>query len=283
VKIGVAGGGVMGTGVAQCFAAAGHDVVVADPDPRALAAGPARVRDGVKLAALLGRRPSGGPLSAVLPRIRWTGRLEELGGSEFVVECAVERLPVKERLFTDLDRICSTAAVLASCTSAVPIGRLAAATARADRVLGTHFMNPAPLKDAVEVVRAAATSDEALRTTTDLLTGLGKRAIVVADGPGFVANRVLMATVNEAIATVHDGIADAATVDQVFEGCFGHAMGPLRTADLIGLDVILDSLVVLRDCTGNPMYAPCPLLTELVGRGDLGRKTGRGFHSYPAV
>jgi 3-hydroxyacyl-CoA dehydrogenase len=278
VKIGVVGAGVMGTGVAQCFAAAGHDVVAADPDPRALARGPERVRDGMRLAALLGRRPP----PAAPDRIRWTDRLEELGGSGFVVECAAERLPLKESLFGELDRLCPAATVFASCTSAVPIGRLAAATARADRVIGTHFMNPAPVKDAVEVVRAAATSAETLHATTELLTGIGKRPIVVADGPGFVANRVLMATINEAIATVGDGTADAATVDEVFESCFGHAMGPLRTADLIGLDVIRDTLVVLRECTGNPTYTPCALLTELVESGRLGRKTGEGFHTYPA-
>ncbi|MEV4050233.1 3-hydroxyacyl-CoA dehydrogenase family protein [Amycolatopsis sp. NPDC049688] len=279
MKIGVVGAGVMGTGVAQCFAAAGHDVVVADRDPGALTRGPDRVRAGLRMAALLGgTRPPAGAAD----RIRWTGRLGDLGGSEFVVECAAERLPVKESLFAELDRCCPAGTVLASCTSAVPIGRLAAATGRADRVIGTHFMNPAPLKDTVEVVRAAATGDETVRTTTDLLAAIGKRAIVVADGPGFVANRVLMATINEAIATVGDGIADAGTVDRVFENCFGHAMGPLRTADLIGLDVILDTLVVLLECTGNPMYRPCPLLAELVGAGRLGRKTGHGLHAYPA-
>ncbi|HET6711046.1 3-hydroxyacyl-CoA dehydrogenase family protein [Amycolatopsis sp.] len=278
MRVGVVGAGVMGTGVAQCFAAAGHDVVVADADPRALDRGPERIRTGLRMAALLGSRPP----AATGDRIRWTGRLEDLDDSEFVVECATERLALKEKLFAELDGLCPAATVLASCTSAVPIGRLAAATTRADRVIGTHFMNPAPLKDTVEVVRAAATGEETLRTTTDVLAGLGKRAIVVADGPGFVANRVLMATINEAIATVGDGIADAGTVDRVFENCFGHAMGPLRTADLIGLDVILDTLVVLLECTGQPMYRPCPLLTELVGTGRLGRKTGRGLHSYPA-
>ncbi|WP_410590182.1 3-hydroxyacyl-CoA dehydrogenase family protein [Amycolatopsis sp. lyj-23] len=276
MKIGVVGAGVMGTGVAQCFAAAGHEVIVADADPGALDRGPARLRDGVRMAVLLGARP---PATV---RVRWTGALEELGGSEFVVECATERPAVKEELFAELDRLCPAATVLASCTSAIPITRLAAATGRADRVIGTHFMNPAPVQDAVEVVRTAATSAETLRLTGEVLTGLGKQPIVVADGPGFVANRVLMATINEAVATVGDGIADAATVDSVFEKCFGHPMGPLRTADLIGLDVILDTLVVLLECTGNPMYRPCRLLTELVATGRLGRKTGRGLHAYPA-
>ncbi|MDX3191656.1 3-hydroxyacyl-CoA dehydrogenase family protein [Streptomyces sp. MN03-5084-2B] len=278
MKIGVVGAGVMGTGVAQCFAAAGHDVVVADSDPSALTRGPQRVRDGMRLTTLLGRRPP----ADVPDRIRWSGRLDDLGDSGFVVECAAERLPLKDSLFGELDRRCPAETIFASCTSAVPIGRLAAATARADRVVGTHFMNPAPVKDAVEVVRAATTSDETLGATTELLAGIGKRPIVVGDGPGFVANRVLMATINEAIATVGDGVADAATVDQVFESCFGHAMGPLRTADLIGLDVIRDTLVVLRECTGNPMYTPCALLTELVESGKLGRKTGEGCHPYPA-
>jgi 3-hydroxybutyryl-CoA dehydrogenase len=278
MRVGVVGAGVMGTGVAQCFAAAGHEVVVTDPDPGALSCGPRKIRDGLRLRALLGG-DSGAP-QEIARRIRWTGRIDELAGAGFVVECALERLPVKEKVFRDLDRVCPEGTVLASCTSAIPIGRLAAVTARPDRVIGTHFMNPAPLKDTVEVVRPAATSGATLRQTLELLAGIGKKAIVVGDGPGFVSNRVLMLTVNQAIAVLHDGIADATAVDEIFEHCAGHPMGPLRTADLIGLDTVLDSLLVLRDCTGNPVFEPCPLLVDLVHTGRLGRKTGHGFHDY---
>jgi 3-hydroxybutyryl-CoA dehydrogenase len=280
MKVGVVGAGAMGTGVAQCFAAAGHEVIVTDLDTGALSGAPRKIREGLRLRALLGGG-SGDRPEVLLARICWSTRLDDLAGAGFVVECALERLPVKEQVLRDLDRVCPEETVLASCTSAIPIGRLGAVTTRPDRVIGTHFMNPAPLKETVEVIRAAATSEETLRRTVELLTGIGKKSIVVGDGPGFVSNRVLMLTVNQAIAVLHDGIADASTVDQIFENCAGHTMGPLRTADLIGLDTVLDTLVVLRDCTGNPVFEPCPLLAELVRQGRLGRKTGHGFHSYP--
>jgi 3-hydroxyacyl-CoA dehydrogenase len=289
VKVSVVGAGTMGTGVAQCFAAAGHEVLVVDPNADALSSAPRKIQQGLRLQALLSGRLSDEDdrPEKIMQRIRWTdrlsdlGELSELGGSEFVVECAPERLQLKEQVFHDLDRICPSTTVLASCTSAVPIGRLGASTRRPELVIGTHFMNPVPLKNTVEVVRSAMTSDETLIRAVDLLASIGKKSIVVADGPGFVSNRVLMVTVNQAIAVLHDGIADAAAVDEIFESCAGHAMGPLRTADLIGLDTVLDSLVVLRDCTGNPMFEPCPLLVDLVQEGRLGRKSGRGFHEYP--
>jgi 3-hydroxybutyryl-CoA dehydrogenase len=282
MKVGVVGAGTMGTGVAQCFAAAGHDVLVTDPDAGALSGAPRKIREGLRLRTLLGGG-SGDRPEVLLSRIRWSARLDDLAGTGFIVECSPERLPVKEQVLRDLDRVCPGETVLASCTSAIPIGRLGAVTTRPDRVIGTHFMNPAPLKETVEVIRSAATSAETLRRTVELLTGIGKKSIVVGDGPGFVSNRVLMLTVNQAIAVLHDGIADAGTVDEIFEKCAGHTMGPLRTADLIGLDTVLDSLVVLRDCTGDPVFEPCPLLSELVRQGRLGRKTGHGFHRYPAL
>lgn len=279
MRLGVVGAGVMGLGVTQCLIAAGHEVVVVDPSEEVRAAAPARLRDGVRLQALLGGRKASGELPA---RVGWTGRMADLARVEFVVECAPERLPLKEELFAELDRVCPPGTVLASCTSAIPIARLAAATRRPGEVIGTHFMNPAPLKPAVEVVRGAHTTDDTLARTVDLLTGLGKTAIVVGDAPGFVTNRVLMLTVNQAVVVLHEGTADAATVDRVFETCFGHPMGPLRTADLIGLDTVLDSLVVLRDLLDDPTYDPCPLLVDLVARGRLGRKSGHGFHTWPA-
>jgi 3-hydroxybutyryl-CoA dehydrogenase len=280
MRIGVIGAGVMGTGVAQCFAEADHQVVVVDPDQHALSTAAQRIRDGLRLRTLLGGGQAGRPWADILSRIQWTDSVEDVGDAEFVVECAVERLPVKEQVFRELDRVCPPSTVLASCTSAIPIGRLGAVTGRADRVIGTHFMNPAPVQHTVEVIRAAATSARTLDRTSDLLAAIGKKAIVVADAPGFVSNRVLMATVNQAVTVVHEGTADATAVDEIFENCAGHSMGPLRTADLIGLDTVLDSLRVLLECTGSPVYEPCPLLVDLVANGCLGRKSGRGFHEY---
>jgi 3-hydroxyacyl-CoA dehydrogenase len=279
VKVAVAGAGTMGAGVAQCLAAAGHDVVLTDPDEAALAAAPGRIRAGQRLRALL-RRPSP---AAGEGDVRLARSLAGLGAPEFVIDCAPERQPLKEQLFRDLDRCCPAATILATCTSAIPVRVLAAATGRPDRVIGTHFMNPAPVKDTVEVIRPAAASDETLRRTLALLDSIGKRAIVVGDAPGFVSNRVLMLMVNQAAAVVHEGTAAAAAVDEIFEQCAGHAMGPLRTADLIGLDTIVDSLLVLREHTGSPAYEPSPLLLALVRDGRLGRKSGRGFHEYAAV
>ncbi|MGX2997524.1 3-hydroxyacyl-CoA dehydrogenase family protein [Streptomyces sp. JNUCC 64] len=276
--IGVVGAGTMGVGVAQCFAAAGHPVVVVDPDGAARADGPRRLASWDRAARLL--RP--GAAAPAAGRVTWAEKPSALSGADFVVECAPERMPVKEAVFRELDAVCPPGTVFASCTSAVPVARLASFTGRPARVIGTHFMNPAPLTDTVEVVRSAHTSAHTLALTLDVLARLGKKGIVVNDGPGFVTNRVLMLTVNEAAAVVAAGTADPDTVDRVFQDCFGHATGPLRTADLIGLDTVVDTLDVLREHTGDERFRPTPLLARMVAGGDLGRKSGRGFHSYPA-
>ncbi|MEU9762242.1 3-hydroxyacyl-CoA dehydrogenase family protein [Streptomyces sp. NPDC047985] len=280
VPIGVVGAGTMGAGVAQSFAEAGHPVTLHDPDPAALADGERRLRAGIRAARLLRRPAPEAPPAAVLGRVRWVPEAAELADVALVVECGPERMAVKEQILRTLDATCAPHTVLASCTSAIPVEILAGHTGRRDRVLATHFMNPAHLKDAVEVVRGASTSEETLKTVLGLLEGIGKRAHLVRDAPGFVSNRVLMPMINDAAARVEEGTADAETVDRVFTDCFGHAMGPLRTADLIGLDTVLDSLVVLRDTTGDPRFEPTALLRDLVDRGHRGRKSGRGFHSY---
>ncbi|MFE4369083.1 3-hydroxyacyl-CoA dehydrogenase family protein [Streptomyces sp. NPDC056835] len=275
--VGVVGAGTMGVGVAQCFAEAGYPVVVVDPDPAALSSGPARLRAGVRMAKLLRRRSS----PSLEDRVIWSEDVPDLAPALFVVECAREKVPVKEEILRRLDQICGPETVFASCTSCIPITRLGSFTGRPDRVIGTHFMNPAPLKDAVEVIRAPRTSERTVRRTVDLLAELGKRALVVRDAPGFVTNRVLMLTLNEAAAVLGEGTADAETVDRVFQDCFGHPMGPLRTADLIGLDTVLDSLDVLREFTGDERFRPCALLARHVAEGSVGRKSGRGFYQYP--
>ncbi|GAA4671246.1 3-hydroxyacyl-CoA dehydrogenase family protein [Phytohabitans rumicis] len=282
--VGVVGAGTMGLGIAQCLADGGYDVVVVDPaagSAAGVAGALARLRTGLRQARLLAPHRVREPVDRVIGRISWTDRVAGLDRAGYVIECAPERIPLKERIFGELDAVCPPRAVLASITSAIPIDLLAANTRRPDRVIGTHFMNPAPLKDTVEVVRAPRTSAETLQRTLDLLAAIGKTGIVVADGPGFVINRVLMLTVNEAAEVVGQGTADAATVDRVFQDCLGHAMGPLRTADLIGLDTVVDTLLVLLECTGDPRFRPGRTLLELVRAGRCGSKTGSGFHQYP--
>lgn len=280
---GVVGAGRMGIGVAQCLAQAGYQVVVVDPEPAARQRAPQQLRDSLRLTRLLRPATASDRFDEIAERVEWQAELAALAEASFVVECARERPTLKEQIFTELDRVCAPDAVFASCTSAIPIARLAACCRYPERVLGMHFMNPAPLKDAVEVIRAPKTSDDTLQRAERLLTRMGKRALVVRDAPGFVSNRVLMLTVNEAATVVHEGTADADTVDEIFQSCFEHQMGPLRTADLIGLDTVLDSLYVLLEHTGDDRFQPCPLLVELVEAGHVGRKTGRGFHTYPST
>ncbi|WP_016697446.1 3-hydroxyacyl-CoA dehydrogenase family protein [Actinoalloteichus spitiensis] len=280
--VGVVGAGTMGVGITQCLAEAGYPVVVVDDDPGALAAGPRRLRDALRMRLLAGSGAGRSRPADATGEVVWTDRLADLSGAGFVIECAFERVPVKRAVLAGLDEVCPPPTVFASCTSAIPVTRLASFTGRADRVIGMHFMNPAPLKPTVEVVRAPTTSQPTVDRALALLASLGKSGVVVGDAPGFVSNRVLMLTVNEAARVVEEGTADADAVDQIFRECFGHPMGPLRTADLIGLDTIRDSLLVLLEHTGDDRFTPCRLLDDLVGQGALGRKAGRGFHDHPA-
>ncbi|QQZ15290.1 MULTISPECIES: 3-hydroxyacyl-CoA dehydrogenase family protein [Rhodococcus] len=279
MSVGVVGAGTMGAGVAECLAQAGHDVIVVDPDPQAVELARSRMRDSLRLAILLGR--AGGPKPAeVTARVHWTGQMSDLRDATVVIECVPERIDLKEKVFAELDRACAPDALLASCTSGIPVDRLAASTTRPEQVVGLHFMNPAPLKDTVEVVRGPRTSPQSLDRALALLASLNKTGIVVGDGPGFLLNRVLMLCIAEAATALGDGIADADTTDALFEGCLGHPMGPLRTADLIGLDNVHDTMTALRELTGDDHYRPPESLVALVEAGHLGRKTGRGFHEY---
>ncbi|WNV85206.1 3-hydroxyacyl-CoA dehydrogenase family protein [Umezawaea sp. Da 62-37] len=277
--VGVVGAGTMGIGIAQCLLRAGHPVTIVDPDPAALAAGPDRLRRGGRLHSLVGSPPSASRPDPAEPP-RWSSALADLSSASWVVECAVERLTVKRRIFDELDEVCAPDAVLTSCTSAIPVARLAAGLRHPGRVAGTHFMNPAPMKATVEVVRGPETTDDSLRRVLDLLAGIGKKGVVTRDAPGFVTNRVLMLMINEAAAVVAERTADAPTVDRIFQDCFGHPMGPLATGDLIGLDTVVDTLLVLVAETGDPRFRPCVLLVDLVAEGRLGRKSGHGFHRY---
>jgi len=281
--IGVVGAGVMGAGVAQCLAQTGHDVILVDVDEDALGRARRAVRSNARMQAMLGR-PRGAPPAlapaAVEERIRLTTRIADLEGASTVIENATERWEVKQTVYPELDRTCRPDAVLAANTSAFPITRIAALTGRPDRVIGIHFMNPVPLKPMVELIPGFHTSAQTVDLTQALLRRMGKEAVRVNDAPGFVSNRVIMLTINEATFLVHDGVASAEDVDRIFCGCFGHAMGPLATADMIGLDTILYSIEVLQESFADSKYRPCPLLKKMVDAGLLGRKSGRGFFEY---
>jgi 3-hydroxybutyryl-CoA dehydrogenase len=232
------------------------------------------------VARLLGHYRGGESAAAVLARVRPTLLYDSLHDASFVIENTLERWEVKKRVYEHLDAVCAPQCVFAANTSAIPIRHIAAATHRADRIVGVHFMNPVPLKQTVEVIRGPDTTQETLARTERLLAQMGKQAIVVQDGPGFVSNRILMLMINEAIRILEQGLASAPDVDRLFRECFGHPMGPLETADLIGLDTILDTLHVLREFTSDDKFTPSPLLRHMVDDGLNGRKSGRGFFRY---
>jgi 3-hydroxybutyryl-CoA dehydrogenase len=275
-RVGVIGAGTMGIGVSHAFAAGGCEVTLVDVTDEALARAERAIAADVRMAAMFG---SGGKAD-VLDRITFTTKQESLADAGFVVENVTENPEVKQRVYAEIDEICPPECVFGVNTSAIPITRIAGHTRRPDRVIGTHFMNPAQLKPLVEVIRGFHTSAATIETTQNLLSAIGKESIVVADSPGFVTNRVAMLTVNEAVCLLEEGVASAAEIDRLFVRCFGHRMGPLATADLIGLDTILYSLEVLLDNFNDPKFRPSILLKQYVDAGLLGRKSGRGFFTY---
>lgn len=281
--IGIVGAGVMGAGVAQDVAQHGLEAVLLDVADEALERARSTIRQNVRMQGMFagkGAGGRGGGAGEVLDRVRLTTDYGDLAGVDFVVENVVEKPEVKEPVYRRLDEVCREEVVFAANTSCISVTRIGSWTARPERVLGMHFMNPVPLKPVVEVIRGHHTSEATLATAGSFLAALGKEGIVVRDLPGFVSNRVLMLTINEAVWVVQDGVAEAADVDRLFKTCFGHRMGPLETGDLIGLDTILDSLLVLHESYGDDKFRPCPLLRKMVDAGLLGRKSGEGFYDY---
>ncbi|HWS55374.1 MAG TPA: 3-hydroxyacyl-CoA dehydrogenase NAD-binding domain-containing protein [Pyrinomonadaceae bacterium] len=278
--VGVIGAGVMGVGVAQGLAQTGHRVIVVDLSEGILDRARGELRNNLRLQNLFRKGGAKESPAEAAERVRFTLDYAELGAAEFVVENATEKWEVKREVYARLEEVCAPACVFAANTSAIPITRIASATRRAPQVVGMHFMNPVPLKPVVEVIRGYHTSPETLEAARALLAAMGKEAVVVNDSPGFVSNRVLMLTVNEAVYLLHEGVASAEDVDKIFKTCFGHKMGPLETADLIGLDTILLSLEVLYESFSDSKYRPCPLLRKMVDAGLHGRKSGRGFYAY---
>jgi 3-hydroxybutyryl-CoA dehydrogenase len=278
-RVAVLGAGQMGNGIAHVFAQHGFPVTMIDVSPEAL------VRGRDTIAKNLDRQVKKGTLQsadkdATLARVATETSVGAASDAALVVEAVTENRDLKFKLFADLDRIAGDGAILASNTSSISITEIAARTRRPERVIGMHFMNPVPVMQLVEVIRGLATDDATTRRVLDLATAIGKTPVEVNDSPGFVANRVLMPMINEAIYCLMEGVGTAEAIDTVMKLGMNHPMGPLALADLIGLDTCLSILEVLHDGLGDPKYRPCPLLRKYVAAGWLGRKTGRGIYTY---
>lgn len=279
--VGVIGAGVMGSGVAQNLAQSGFRVVLVDRADKALEGARNAIRNAVRFQAFGAKDKSAleSP-EAVLDRITFTTDYAPLTEAFYVIENVSEKWEAKSDVYPRLEQVCPPETVYAVDTSCFSITRVGALTQRPAKVIGIHFMNPVPMKPTVEVIRGFHTSEQTIAVTNELLARMGKDGILVNDMPGFVSNRILMLTVNEAVFVLQDQVASAQQVDDIFKKCFGHKMGPLETADLIGLDTILYSIEVLHESYNDSKYRPCPLLKKMVDAGLLGRKSGQGFYKY---
>ncbi len=275
--VAVVGAGTMGGGIATLVLGHGHPVVLVDTDPAALAAAPDRIRGQLRHGQLLGALPADRPQGTL------TAAAEVGPGAVAVIEAVTEDVRTKRAVLAAAAAAVPPGTPLISTTSGIPVDELAAGLPRPEDLLATHFMNPAYLIAMVEVVRGPRTGDRAFDAAAALLAALGRRPVVVADAPGFVTSRLLHAMINDAARLVDEGVAGADEVDALLEGCLGHRTGPLRTADLIGLDNLVDSLRALHERTGEERYRPAGALLRKVAAGELGRKSGRGFHDYREV
>ena len=278
----VVGGGTMGNGIAHVFALNGWSVTLIDAAPTALEKALKTIRANLERQAKKGTIPPEA-VEQALARIRTAGDAKAAAGADIAVEAVSENPQVKFAVFQALDKALGPDAILASNTSSISITELAAKTGRADKVVGMHFMNPVPMMELVEVIRGHATSDATTTAVMELARALGKTPVEVNDYPGFVANRVLMPMINEAIFCVMEGVATPEAIDTVMKLGMAHPMGPLALADFIGLDVCLAILEVLHRGLGDDKYRPCPLLRRMVAAGELGKKTGKGFYGYQSA
>ncbi len=281
-NISVIGSGTMGNGIAHFFAQSGFSVSLIDISDSALEKAIATISKNLD-RMVQKEKISEDDKKATLANITtFTSTEEGVKNADLVVEAATENFDIKKKIFETMDANAPEGAILSTNTSSISITKIAAATSRPDKVIGMHFMNPVPIMKLIEVIRGYATSDETTSTIMEMSKQLGKVPVEVNDYPGFVANRILMPMINEAIITLHEGVAGVEEIDTVMKLGMAHPMGPLQLADFIGLDVCLSIMNVLYEGFGNPKYAPCPLLVNMVTAGYLGAKTGEGFYKYTA-
>lgn len=279
-KIGVVGAGTMGTGITVDLVFHGLHSVLVDISDEILEKAKTEIVKNIRFAPLLFKNAPKLDVDDALKQVTFTTRLEDVRDCEYIVENVPEEWDIKKKVYPELDKICEPGVCFGVDTSCTSITRVGSLTRRPDKVVGVHFMNPSYLKPVIEVMRGHHTSDECLETTRALLGQMNKEAIVVNDFPGFVSNRISHLFMNEAAFVYQDGVAAAEQIDRIFKECFGHKMGPLETADLIGLDTVMKSLDVLYESYQDPKFRCCPLLRKMVDAGNLGRKSGKGFYNY---
>ncbi len=281
-NIAVIGSGTMGNGIAHTFAQSAYQVALIDISQPALDKALATISKNLDRIIAKGAITEADK-TATLSNIKtFTSVADGVKNADLVVEAATENVEIKLNIFRELDKLCGENAILASNTSSISITKIGAVTKRPDKVIGMHFMNPVPVMKLVEVIRGYSTSNDVTNTIMELSKKLNKVPVEVNDYPGFVANKILMPMINEAIITLYEGVAGVEEIDTVMKLGMAHPMGPLQLADFIGLDVCLSILKVLQDGFGNPKYAPCPLLVNMVMAGNLGAKSGQGFYTYTA-
>ncbi|MDQ8153575.1 MAG: 3-hydroxybutyryl-CoA dehydrogenase [Gemmatimonadota bacterium] len=278
-RIAVIGAGQMGNGIVHVSAVAGHDVVMIDISQGALDKAKATIEKNLDRQVKKGALDEAAKADA-MARIATSTSLDAVADAQFVIEAATENVDLKHKLFGEIDRLAPEGAILATNTSSISITEIAGRVKRPEAVIGMHFMNPVPVMQLVEVIRGLATSQETMDRTLALAKGVGKTPVEVNDYPGFVANRILLPMINEAVYCVMEGVGTPEAIDQVMKLGMNHPMGPLTLADFIGLDTCLAILEVMHKGLGDPKYRPCPLLRKYVAQGWLGRKAGRGFYSY---